>query len=130
MTEFIPSPQEKREGLIRDHALGLLENLHQRLARLERASGLPPDEAEAFTALLSADAGRRVAQSGAAHQPDHRRNRLRLNRLNRCHRQPETPDTASPVRGFCRPVRQPNPARTRKSLKINVLNVGFGCSST
>ena len=38
LTEFIPSPQEKRDGLIRDHALGLLENLHQRLARLERAS--------------------------------------------------------------------------------------------
>jgi len=52
LTEFIPSPQEKRDGLIRDHALGLLENLHQRLARLERASGLPPDEAKAFTALL------------------------------------------------------------------------------
>ena len=53
MTEFIPSPQEKRDGLIRDHALGLLENLHQRLARLERASGLPPDEAKAFVALLT-----------------------------------------------------------------------------
>ena len=53
LTEFIPSPQEKRDGLIRDHALGLLENLHQRLARLERASKLPADEAEAFTALLA-----------------------------------------------------------------------------
>lgn len=53
MTEFIPSPQEKRDGLIRDHALGLLENLHQRLVRLERASKLPVDEAEAFTALLA-----------------------------------------------------------------------------
>jgi hypothetical protein len=53
LTEFIPSPQEKRDGLIRDHALGLLENLHQRLARLEWASGLPPDEAEAFVALLT-----------------------------------------------------------------------------
>ena len=52
LTEFIPTPQEKRDGLIRDHALGLLENLHQRLARLERASKLPADEAEAFTALL------------------------------------------------------------------------------
>jgi len=30
LTEFIPTPQEKRDGLIRDHALGLLENLHQR----------------------------------------------------------------------------------------------------
>jgi hypothetical protein len=53
LTEFIPTPQEKRDGLIRDHALGLLENLHQRLARLERASGLPPDEAKAFVALLT-----------------------------------------------------------------------------
>ena len=53
LTEFIPTPQEKRDGLIRDHALGLLENLHQRLARLERASKLPTDEAEAFTALLA-----------------------------------------------------------------------------
>ena len=32
LTEFIPTPQEKRDGLIRDHALGLLENLHQRPA--------------------------------------------------------------------------------------------------
>ncbi len=53
MTEFIPSPQEKRDGLIRDHALGLLENLHRRLTRLEQKSGLPPGEAEAFTALLT-----------------------------------------------------------------------------
>lgn len=53
LIEFIPSPQEKRDGLIRDHALGLLENLHQRLARLERASGLPPDEAKTFVALLT-----------------------------------------------------------------------------
>lgn len=53
LTEFIPTPQEKRDGLIRDHALGLLENLHQRLARLERSSKLPAAEAEAFTALLA-----------------------------------------------------------------------------
>ncbi len=40
MTEFIPSPQEKREGLIRDHVLELLENLHKRLSHLEcRHSG-------------------------------------------------------------------------------------------
>jgi hypothetical protein len=53
LTEFIPSPQEKRDGLIRDHVLGLLGNLHQRLTRLEWAAGLPPAEAEAFTALLA-----------------------------------------------------------------------------
>lgn len=53
LTEFIPSPREKRNGLISDHALGLLENLHQRLERLERVSKLPAAEAEAFTALLA-----------------------------------------------------------------------------
>lgn len=41
LTEFIPTPQENRDGLIRDHALVLLENLHQRLAR---ASKLRADE--------------------------------------------------------------------------------------
>ena len=53
LTEFIPSPQEKRDGLIRDHALGLLENLHQRLARLERAEKLPTSEAGAFPVLVA-----------------------------------------------------------------------------
>ncbi|HOS02666.1 MAG TPA: hypothetical protein PKZ01_06275 [Candidatus Hydrogenedentes bacterium] len=28
--EFIPSPQEKREAVLRDHALDLLQNLHLR----------------------------------------------------------------------------------------------------
>ncbi len=51
LTEFIPSPQEKREGLIRDHVLGLIENLNLRLERLEREAGLPIEEAEAFVAL-------------------------------------------------------------------------------
>jgi len=32
LTEFIPSPQEKRDGLIRDHALGLPKTLHHRPA--------------------------------------------------------------------------------------------------
>jgi hypothetical protein len=52
LTEFIPSPQEKREGLIRDHVLRLLENLHLRLMRLERDAGLLAAEAEAFTELF------------------------------------------------------------------------------
>ncbi|MCP3931736.1 MAG: VrlD [Bacteroidetes bacterium] len=52
LTEFIPSPQEKREGLIRDHVLGLVENLHQRIERLERKAGLPAEEAKAFTDLF------------------------------------------------------------------------------
>ena len=33
MTEYIPSPQEKREGLVRDHSFNLIENLHHRLSR-------------------------------------------------------------------------------------------------
>jgi hypothetical protein len=52
LTEFIPSPREKREGVIRDHVLGLLENLHRRIARLECKAGLPAEKAEAFAALL------------------------------------------------------------------------------
>lgn len=51
LTEFIPSPQEKREGLIRDHILGLVQNLHRRIERLEREAGLPDKESEAFAAL-------------------------------------------------------------------------------
>ena len=52
MTEYIPSPQEKREGLVRDHSFNLIENLHHRLSRLEEELGLPLDEAEACTAFL------------------------------------------------------------------------------
>ncbi len=52
MTEFIPSPQEKRESLVRDHSFNLIENLHHRLSRLEDELGLPLDEAEACTAFL------------------------------------------------------------------------------
>jgi ABC-type uncharacterized transport system ATPase component len=52
LTEFIPSPQEKREGLIRDHILGLVENLHQRIERLEQVAGLSGEEAEAFALLM------------------------------------------------------------------------------
>ena len=52
MCEYIPSPKEKREGLIRDHTLNLLENLHQRFERLERELGLPLEQAEDFTQAL------------------------------------------------------------------------------
>ena len=52
LTEFIPSPREKREGIIRDHVLGLLENLHRRLIRLELETGLPAEEAKVFEALF------------------------------------------------------------------------------
>ncbi len=53
LTEFIPSPREKREGVIRDHVLGLVENLHRRIERLERKAGLPAGEAEVFAVLFS-----------------------------------------------------------------------------
>ena len=33
LTEFIPSPQEKRDGVLRDHTLELLANLDARIAR-------------------------------------------------------------------------------------------------
>ena len=52
MTEFIPSPSEKRDGLIRNHVLELLVNLHGRLVRLEEACGLPEDEAEVFRQVI------------------------------------------------------------------------------
>ncbi len=53
MTEFIPSPQEKREGLIRDHTLNLLDNLHKRLMCLEQALSQRSDDAEEFTRVLT-----------------------------------------------------------------------------
>jgi len=52
MTEFIPSPQEKRQGLVRDSSFNLIENLHHRLSRLEEELGLPLNEAEACSAFL------------------------------------------------------------------------------
>ena len=53
MTEFIPSPREKREGLIRDHALELLANLDARLRRIEEALGLPQEGARAFAGVMA-----------------------------------------------------------------------------
>jgi len=52
LTEFIPSPQEKREGLIGDHILELVKNLHQRILRLEIEDGLTSEQAEIFAALF------------------------------------------------------------------------------
>jgi len=52
MTEFIPSPKEKREDLIRDNFLDLIEKLHQRIERLEKELGIPPEEADVFIASL------------------------------------------------------------------------------
>lgn len=52
LTEFIPSPKEKREDLIRDNSLDLIEKLHQRIERLEKELGVPPDKAITFFATL------------------------------------------------------------------------------
>ncbi len=53
MTEFIPSPTEKRDGVIRNHVLDLLANLNQRLQRIEEAAGLPADLADAFADTMA-----------------------------------------------------------------------------
>ena len=53
LTELIPSPQEKREGVLRDHALELLANLDARLRRIETHLGLSPEEAEAFRTVMA-----------------------------------------------------------------------------
>lgn len=52
MTELIPSPQEKRAGLLQDHTLHLLDNLHKRIMRLELASSLSLGDAEEFSRVL------------------------------------------------------------------------------
>jgi len=48
MTEFIPSPTEKRDGVIRNHVLDLLANLDQRLRHIEEAAGLPAELSDGF----------------------------------------------------------------------------------
>jgi hypothetical protein len=52
LTEFIPSPREKREDVIRDHALDLLANLDARLQRVEKVLNLPAEEAAAFAEIM------------------------------------------------------------------------------
>jgi len=52
LTEFIPSPREKREDVIRDHALDLLANLDARLQRMEKVLNLPAEEAAAFVEIM------------------------------------------------------------------------------
>ena len=52
LTEFIPSPQEKRDGVLRDHTLDLLANLDARMRRIEERHGISPDAAEAFAGLM------------------------------------------------------------------------------
>jgi hypothetical protein len=53
LTEFIPSPQEKREGILRDHTLDLLANLDARMQRIEELHGIEPEAAEAFSELMA-----------------------------------------------------------------------------
>jgi len=52
LTEFIPSPREKREGVIRDYALNLMANLDTRLRRIEAELDLPTEEASAFAVIM------------------------------------------------------------------------------
>lgn len=52
LTEFIPSPREKREGVIRDYALELMANLNARLQRIETELDLPSEEAAAFAEIM------------------------------------------------------------------------------
>lgn len=52
MTEFIPSPSEKRDGVIRNHVLDLLANLDARLRQLEHAAGISPDLASQFSETI------------------------------------------------------------------------------
>ena len=53
LTEFIPSPQEKREGILRDHTLDLLANLDARMRCIEELHGIEPEAAEAFSELMA-----------------------------------------------------------------------------
>lgn len=53
MTEFIPSPSEKRDGVIRNHVLDLLANLDERLRRIEEAVTLPTDLADEFALAMN-----------------------------------------------------------------------------
>lgn len=53
MTEFIPSPSEKRDGVIRNNVLDLLANLDARLRRIEAAGGLPTDLADEFAGTMA-----------------------------------------------------------------------------
>lgn len=53
MTEFIPSPSEKRDGVIRNHVLDLLANLDARIWCIEEASGMPTDLADEFALAMN-----------------------------------------------------------------------------
>ena len=53
LTKYIPSPQEKRDGVLRDHTLELLANLDARMRRIEERHGISPNAAEAFAGLMA-----------------------------------------------------------------------------
>lgn len=53
MIEFIPSPSEKRDGVIRNHVLDLLSNLDARLRRIEVVANLPSDLADSFADTMT-----------------------------------------------------------------------------
>jgi len=77
LTEFIPSPQEKRDGILRDHALDLLANLEARLRQIEERLGIPAEATAEFADLMAAirreehEAGRinqEMLDAGLIHQ--------------------------------------------------------------
>jgi len=76
LTEFIPSPREKREAVIRDYALHLIVNLDARLRRIETELGLPAKDASAFTDIMkriqrqeteTRQINRKLLESGVSH---------------------------------------------------------------
>lgn len=67
LTEFIPTPQEKRDGLIRDHTLHLLQNLHQRLELIEHSLDLSARLADEFRRVLQ-EIAREEAAAHRAHE--------------------------------------------------------------
>ncbi len=76
MTEFIPSPREKREGLIRDHTFELVGLLHDRLSMIEQMLGISPDSTGRCRELLdrirdeeyrSLHLNRQLAEQGIEH---------------------------------------------------------------
>lgn len=53
MTEFIPSPTEKRDGVIHNHVLDLLVNLDARIRQLEHVADLTADLADQFSDAMA-----------------------------------------------------------------------------
>ena len=53
MVEFLPTPSERKDGLIRDHIFELLDILDGRLGTLEEVVGIPKQEAERFRTIMT-----------------------------------------------------------------------------